>query len=89
MQSRVEALKDWMAERDITFRAVGERLGLSGAMASRLLKAERIRPVRFEQLRALGFPKELLPVPSDPLPGGPKRKIPRFPGLQACQSAAS
>lgn len=28
-QPRIERLRDWMAERNITYRAIGERIGVS------------------------------------------------------------
>lgn len=77
-ESKYRALKEWMGERDITVRAVAERLAMSPSATSALLRKETMPTKRFDALRRLGFPAEILPVPSDQKTGRPV-KIPRFP----------
>lgn len=77
---KILRLREWMASRDITLRALGEQLNLSTCGARRLLYQQTIPTARHAQLLALGFPPDLLPDPLD-MPPGPKPKEPRFPGM--------
>lgn len=77
-EARMCALKGWMNERDITVRAVAERLSMTPSATSALLRKETMPTRRFEALRQLGFPADLLPKPCDQKTGRPA-KIPRFP----------
>ena len=79
---RYQNLRAWMDKYDITFRAIGEHLGLTeGAVRSYLKRT--CMPVRYhEKLLPLGFPVDLLPEARD-VPRGPKPKQARFPGLEA------
>ncbi len=87
-QPRIERLRDWMAERNITYRAIGERIGVSTQGVRQLLVCETIPVKRHNALCALGFPEDLLPQPCD-LPTGPRPRGPRFPGLVENHQEAS
>lgn len=80
IEPRSLKLKAWMDDYDITWEAVGEQFGISGAGARAMLRKEAIQPERHAQLIKLGFPEELLPIAYD-LRRGPVAKKPRFPGL--------
>ena len=60
-----------------------------GKAGPRMLIARETIPVeRYNQLRALGFPEDILPIPLD-IPRGPRPKEPRFPGLMEPHQEAS
>lgn len=81
-EPRYKRLRRWMSDRDITFRAIGEQLGMSAAGARILLVKETIwKNGHYATLLRLGFPKDLLPSPCE-MRYGHRRKIPRFPGLE-------
>ena len=84
---RFEELYAWMnhAERQITFLAIAEQLDIAESTARKHLKSETIPTSHYRKLIALGFPPELLPRAEDKVPGR-KRKVPRFPGLQAFEA---
>lgn len=73
-----KSLREWMENKDITVRSLAERLQISVATASTLLRGETMPVKRHEALQHLGFPVDLLPAPLDRKPGRPA-KIPRFP----------
>lgn len=77
---RFARAKEWMAEHDVTYRALGEKIGVGISRARDLLTRNTIPTARHAQLVELGFPADILPEPMD-LPPGPKPKVPRFPGL--------
>ena len=52
-QPRIERLRGWMTERNITYRAIGERLGISMQGARSLLVRETIPVERHNTLLAL------------------------------------
>lgn len=81
MPRKKTPLKEWMANHNITYRALGKQLGISLSGAVQLLSRPTIPTARHSQLLALGFPEDLLPPPLD-LPSGPKPKVPDFPGLR-------
>ena len=85
--SRLTSLREWMSSHDITFKAVGEHLDVTGNGARTLLHRNTIPTKRHEQLRSLGFPHDLLPEPCDKKTG-PRPKTPFFPGLMAVQAEA-
>ena len=63
-EPRYKRLRRWMSDRDITFRAIGEQLGMSAAGARILLVKETIwKNGHYATLLRLGFPKELAAVP--------------------------
>lgn len=72
------SLREWMESRDITVRSVAERLDVSPATASTLLRGETMPVSRHAALVGLGFSRHLLPAPIDRKPGR-SVKIPRFP----------
>lgn len=78
--NRFVRAKEWMTEHDITYRALGEQLGVSIGGARAFLARDTIPTGRHAQLVELGFPEDILPTPMD-LPPGPKPKVPHFPGL--------
>lgn len=78
---RAVRCREWMQEHDITFPALATQLGMKSNAGPRMLLAKETIPVRrYNQLRALGFPEDILPIPLD-LPRGRRPKEPRFPGL--------
>ncbi len=85
-EERCKQLVAWMGEYDITFTAIGEQLGLTGAGASRVCQSETCPPCHHQKLLELGFPSELLPVPKYN-GAGRKKRPPRFPGLVHAQQA--
>ena len=86
---RAVRCREWMQEHNITFPALATQLGLKSDTGPRMLIARETIPVeRYNQLRALGFPEELLPIPLD-IPRGPRPKEPRFPGLMEPHQEAS
>lgn len=76
-----------MDAHNITYRAIGEQLGVVTSFAKTLLAGDTIPSKRHAQLVALGFPPDILPEPLD-LPPGPRPKKPNFPGLTGEQPAA-
>lgn len=81
---RTERLSKWMSEHDITYRALGEQLGMSAYGANKMLNQEIMPTQRHTDCLRLGFPADLLPVPFDKK-RGPRPKEARFPGLVAAQ----
>lgn len=81
-EPRFERLRRWMLDRDITFRDIGEQLGISSAGARGLLIKETIgNSGHYDTLLRLGFPKDVLPYLYN-RQRGKQRKLPRFPGLE-------
>lgn len=76
--ARIAQLQKWMRERDITHRAIAEKIGVAISSVHRFLNSEDMPARRHAELLRLGFPVELLPAPLDRKPGRPA-KIPRFP----------
>lgn len=83
---RTERLGKWMSEHDITYRALGEQLGMSAYGANKMLNQEIMPTHRHADCLRLGFPKDLLPVPFDKK-RGPRPKTARFPGLSAQEAS--
>lgn len=77
---RYQLLLSWMKERDISFSALSEQLGVSSSTARYACQRETCPTNHYKKLVTLGFPKDLLPIPLDKQGGRPKR-IPKFPGL--------
>lgn len=85
---RAVRCREWMQEHDITFPALAAQLGMKSDAGPRMLITRETIPVkRYNQLRALGFPEDILPIPLD-LPRGPRPKEPRFPGLMGTSQEA-
>lgn len=84
-QSRYIRRCEWMNEHRITYVAIGEQLGISATAVSRMLYSETMPVKRHQQMLALGFPDDMLPVPFDRPRGRPKN-VPIFPGLAASES---
>lgn len=78
---RFQRLRAWMREHGITFKALGEQLGLRYSGARRVCLGETCPSRHHTKMLNLGFPAELLPEAKD-LPVGPKPKVPDFPGLR-------
>ena len=86
---RAVRCREWMQERYITFPALAKQLGMKSEAGPRMLIARETIPVeRYNQLRAPGFPEDILPIPLD-IPRGPRPKEPRFPGLMEPHQEAS
>ena len=79
-KKRISAMKQWLEAHNITYRAVGDKLGVTVGGAYALLTRDTIPTDRYAQLVDLGFPKDILPEPMDLSPG-PKPKVPHFPGM--------
>lgn len=56
-QPRIERLRDWMAEGNITYRAIGERIGVLTQGARLLLVRETIPVERYQGSACSGFPR--------------------------------
>ena len=86
---RAVRCREWMQEHDITFPALARQLGMKSDAGPRMLITRETIPVRrYNHLRILGFPEDLLPIPLD-LPRGRRPKEPRFPGLEENHQEAS
>lgn len=77
-EARIEQLRAWMKERDITHRAIAERIGVAVSSVHRILTSEDMPARHHAELLRLGFPGELLPPPLDRKPGRKKLEA-RFP----------
>lgn len=77
-ETRIERLREWMRERDITNRAVAEKIGVALSSVHRFLNSEDIPTRHHAELLRLGFPVDLLPMPLDRKPGRKKLEA-RFP----------
>ena len=87
-EMRIAKLRGWMAERFISWTALGRQLGMTPSGAQCLLLRESCSAKRHSELLSLGFPQEILPIRAGS--GRAKvRKPPVFPGLQPTQGAAS
>ena len=86
-KERFVRARQFMAENDITYRSMGEQLGVTLQWAMLLLAKNTIPTERHAQLIALGFPPDVLPEPMD-FTLGRKPKISRFPGLAGTQSTS-
>lgn len=74
--SRQARLRAFLAERGVTFRALGEALDLCESTVSEILSGRRSTVQHIERMVELGIPAELLPEPRPPLKPGPKRRRP-------------
>lgn len=72
MENRYEHLRSWMRQFNVTFAYVGKNIGISRVGAMKVLKSERISPERHQQLVALRFPPELLPIADPKCRRGPR-----------------
>lgn len=70
--TRQERLDVWMSRNGVTYKRLGALMGITGANAARLLKAETMPPQRYEQVSKI-IPAVLLPK-SQYLKPGPKPK---------------
>lgn len=75
--ARYAALKYAMRQCHISFALLGKKVGMSPAGISLLLQRSYCSHDIHQKLIALGFPKELLPLPSK------HSKNPNFEGLRA------
>lgn len=71
-EEKYDELRIFMKRYRITWRALGEKMGLSPQGAAGICRSEACKPIYRNTLIALGFPEKLLPEP----------KVPVFPGLQ-------
>lgn len=71
--SRQDKLKGWLTSHRLTYADIGNKVGMVASSVFLMLRKETARPERVEQLKALGIPEELLPVPKY-IPPGPKPK---------------
>lgn len=74
-------MKEWMRAHTITYRAIGEYLGLTDRMAWTLLNRPTISTARRQQILAMGFPESILPMALDK-PLGRPRVTPQFPFVE-------
>lgn len=70
--TRQAQLKAWLALNEVRHADLARELQVHPSMITRIIKGDRAPAKRIEQLAALGIPKELLPLPSNP-PGRPPR----------------
>lgn len=80
--SRFERLRVWKDEHFISYRDIGEQLGMTPSGARQALRKPEIFKRHHDKLVALGFPRDLLPDPCEEKLGRRKR-APIFSGLQA------
>ncbi len=80
-ENRLSRFNTWKDGYDITFRAIGDVLGMSSQAAHNLLKADTMPTHHHKTLVDLGVPKDLLPIPEDK-PRGRQPKEPRWPVAQ-------
>ncbi len=79
--TRKEKLREWMLERDITYRALAVHLGVTTQRVGYIIRRDTTMPPEMHaKCINLGFPIELLPEPKFHAHKGCP-KIPRFPGL--------
>ena len=79
-EPRTVQLRKWMATCNVTYRWIGEQLGISNTAARSLLIKDTVPVERYHQLAAIGVPVHLLPVAMD-IPTGPARREPTFSAL--------
>lgn len=80
-RNRQEELVLWLRQAETTYVALAEKLGLSsGGYLSRMLAKDTIAPHYHEQLRKLGMPESVLPIPMH-------RKLGRPPKNQVASAA--
>lgn len=77
---RYRRLLDWMGEHNITFAALGQQIGKGPASARYAVFNDTVSPEIHETLLKLGFPEDLLSLPSKKR-RGPAPRQPHFPGL--------
>lgn len=80
-------MRQWMAQYDITDRAVAEKLGLTPSRVTIMLNRDTIPTEHHAALLRLGFPANILPQPYDKKSGPCRRRKARFPGLAAAEGA--
>lgn len=73
LNSRRKQLKAWMVEKDITFKTIGQKLGVSYQRVRFVLVAESITPAMHEKMISAGVPGYLLPPICDRKAGGQRR----------------
>lgn len=81
-EPRTVRLRQWMANCSVTYRWVGEQLGITTTAARSLLIKDTVPVKRHQRLVEIGIPAELLPVAMD-IPTGPARRKPTFPAMTA------
>lgn len=69
--TRQEILPIWMRREGLYLSAIAMKIGMTKAGLSNLLRRERIPTRRFNQLRDIGIPEDLLPRAED-IKAGPK-----------------
>lgn len=74
--SREEKLQIFLSRSGLTFKAIGERLGMTGVAAAKLCRGETMPTRRHAEFMALGIPEELLPRGEDIKPGPKPRRLP-------------
>ena len=74
--SREERLLIWLRRNELSYAALGKKLGISTMSALRLCKAKRISSMRHDQLCELGIPEALLPKKEDSPKGRKPKKKP-------------
>ncbi len=75
-EERQAALTLWLEERQITFQALADAMGVSRPFVTAMLNRDTIPAKRHKQLVALGIPEELLPPVFTGAYGRPR--APRF-----------
>lgn len=86
LEKRCLKLRKFMETHDITYRSIGEQLGLSEQRAFAMMRQKTYLQDHHDKLIALGFPPDALP---EPVPEPKMRKRPHFPGLQKQQQPAT
>lgn len=85
-EARLTRLRSFMQEYGITYRSIGDQLGLSEPRTFAMLRQNTYFQGHHDKLIQLGFPENTLPYPVHT----PKaRTRPHFPGLQKHQQPAT
>ena len=70
-QERKEKIFAWMRANGHTYESIGQSLGITGTGVSLMFTRATIPTRRYNQLRTVGVPPQLLP-PAKDIPTGPK-----------------
>ena len=73
LSSRRKQLKAWMVEKDITFKTIAQKLGISWQRTRFVLVSESITPAMHEKMISAGVPSKFLPPICDRKAGGKRR----------------
>lgn len=91
-EERLAALMLWLEEREISYQALADVMGVSRPFIQKMLHRDTIPAKRHKQLVALGIPEELLPSVFTGLygrPPSPRNFVDMMPRAQEPSTPAS